>query len=374
MNYPFAFAILPFIVFACNKPEQTQISKESDLPDTRSFFMGFTAFPYDLTAAAINETYANVSRDGDIYLNHLDHGVPWNEALDGDPFPQEVQQTLEEAVNAKGTNQKFFLTATATNQERTGLANYWNNDGTHQPLLDQWRSRTFDDPLVIQAYLNYCKRIIDVSNPDYFAYGIEINSGFLNNMQEFEAYLVLADSVYRNLKELYPNLPIMLTFQDQAFNKSRSELLEITKSMLPFSDYIAISSYPFWQYDFPGRDANPALLQSDWLADFRLLAPDKPFAISEGGYIAEDLIMDSFGVRIKGTEDWQRDYLDKLLNHANDLNAEFICWFVYRDYDRLYETFPTDIMKIWRDTGLLDGDGNTRPAYDRWLEWKDLPK
>ena len=363
--------LLIALIFSCNK-EETQIIDEN-LPENRSFRMGFTAFPYDFTAEAINETYENVGRDGDVYLNHLDHGVPWEEAFRDLPFPDEVQQTLQQAIDAKGSHQKLFLTATPTNQDRSGLANYWNGEGTHQELPEYWKTKKFDDPEVIDAYIKYCKRIIDFSQPDFFAYGIEINASFKKNTKALDQFMILADRVYQTLKEDYPQLPIMLTFQDQSFNKSRSQLIEVSELLAVYSDFIAISTYPFWQYDFPKRDANPALFTNDWLEDFRNIDPTKPFVVSETGYIAQDLVLESFGVNIKGTEEWQKDYVQKLCNQANELNAEFICWFVYRDYDPLYNNFQDDILKIWRDNGLLDENGIKRPAYMLWVDWLALP-
>lgn len=368
-------SFLIFSTHACQKETIQPQDTESPV-DYRSFYMGFTGFPYDLTSAALQKTYKDVNEHGDIYLNHLDHGVPWQEALVGAPFPNEVQTTLYEAVEARRPGNKFFLSATATSQERNKIANYWNDHGTHQPLSGHWMDMPFDDPMVIKAYLNYCRRIIDFSDPDYFAYGIEINASFRENSRAFKAYLTFADTVYHTLKNEYPNLPIMLTFQDQSFVNSRNELMELTSRLLPYTDYIAMSTYPFWQYDYPKRDADPTLFAVDWLKDFRALDPNKPFAISETGYNAEDLVIDNFGVRIRGTEEWQKEYVLKLLRQAEELKASFVCWFVFRDYDLLYDKYYSqdDLTKIWRDNGLIDGLGHERPAFQVWKNWKKLAK
>ncbi len=361
------------LLFAtCSKEDSPQ--SDPPFPENRSFYMGFTAFPYDLTPEAIADTYQNVGRDGDIYLNHLDHGVPWDEALNELPFPDEINNTLLEANEARGHGQKLFLTATPTNQSRDALADYWNNHGTHQPLPANWKGKKFNDPMVISAYLKYCHRIIDISNPDYFAFGIEINGSFREGTDEFEEFLDLAAIVYDSLKISYPQIPIMMTFQNQSFNNSKIELLKTTKKLAEFSDFIAMSTYPFWWYDFPTRAANPALFSDNWLTDFRNVDVSKPFAISETGFIAEDLDLPAYGVNIKGQPEWQEEYLQKLFIHANDLDAKFLCWFVYRDYDKLYDAYPSDIFKIWRDNGLLDGKGIKRPAYESWINWKKLPR
>ena len=41
----------------------------------------------------------------------------------------------------------------------------------------------------------------------------------------------------------------------------------------------------------------------------------------------------------------------------------------YPDFDALWQTFPDEVKaigQIWRDTGLLDEDGNERPAFTVW--------
>jgi arabinogalactan endo-1,4-beta-galactosidase len=120
----------------------------------------------------------------------------------------------------------------------------------HQPLTAPWNSYSFNSPEEITAYTNYCKRIINPNQPDYFASGIKINASFLENTTAFNYFLTLAQNVYRVLKQDYPNLPIFLTFQDQSFNKDKEELIKISKIMINYSDLMAISTYPYWQYNF----------------------------------------------------------------------------------------------------------------------------
>ena len=365
--------LLLLVLLSCSKDDGASPKIDAK---PRTFYMGFTAFPYDHSLAAHQETYQNVIADGDIFLNHLDHGVPWHEALNDLPFPPEVQNTLSATRTGLGPNTKILLTATPTDQTRENLARYWNDNGSHQPLPAFWQDKTFDDPDVVSAYINYCRRIIDEVRPDYFAYAIEANAAFRKNDTAFGRFLTLADTVYTTLKADYPGLPIFLTVQDQSFNNSKAKLLELTAMLLEHSDFIAVSTYPFLFYGDVARDANPELFADDWLRDFRNLDTAKPFAISETGFCAEDLVIENLGINIRGIEDWQAQYVDKLFGQANDLGAEFVLWFVYRDYDLLYNSTPNppDIFKVWRDNGLLDGQGNKRLGHTKWMEWKKLAK
>lgn len=368
----FHFILIFVLLISCSKDDGPP--KEPEL--TRSFYMGFTAFPYDNTVDAQLDTFEEVTSNSDIFLNHLDHGVPWDEALNDTPFPSEVVGTLRATKSGLTPDTKILLTATPTNDTRENLAEYWNNDGSHQPLPAFWQGKTFDDPDVINAYTKYCKRVIDEVQPDYFAYGIEVTAAFRKEDAAFSQFLTLAQAVYASLKTDYPNLPVFLTFQDRSFNNTNQELLEITEMLLPYSDYIAMSTYPFLNYLDLKQDANPDLISDIWLRDFRNLDTSKPFAISETGFCAEDLVIENLGVNVKATSAWQADYLTKLFQLLNDLDAEFVAWFVYRDYDLLYDKTPNppDILKVWRDNGLLDGSGNPRPSHTIWREWLSLTK
>ncbi len=346
---------------------------DETVPASRTFYMGFTAFPYDLTLQALEESYANQRQYGDLLLFHFDHGVPWNEALNNLPFPSEVQADIDRAIANKTPGHKVLLTATPTAPDRESLAGFWNNEGPHQQLTAPWNTYTFDSPEVITAYIQYCRRIINQINPDYFAFAIEINASFKENTPVFDSFLTLADTVYHTLKRDFPQLPVFMTFQDQSFNKNKDELLHITSRLLPYSDMVAVSTYPYWQYDHPHRDANPVLFPNSWLREMHDLAPQKPFAVSETGFCAEDLVIPEYDVQIKGTSQWQAGYMQKLLIESYKLHAEFIAWFIYRDYDALYNTMPSPVFKIWKDTGVEDGNGNKRPAHRKWMEWKNLP-
>ncbi|WP_298791387.1 hypothetical protein [uncultured Allomuricauda sp.] len=362
------------LVYSCSEDKTTE--QDIEEPTGRSFFMGFTAFPYDYDVNALTETFENVIADGDIFLNHLDYGVPWDEVMNDLPFPEEVQNTINVAKNAKSPDTKIVLTTTPTDQSRGNLAKYWNNSGSHQPLPPFWEEKNFDDPIVVSTFITYCKRLIDEVNPDYFGYGIETNASFKKDDPAFAQFLNLMEAVYTALKVDYPNLPVFLSIQDQAFDLSKAEVLEISEMLVAHSDYIAMSTYPFLYYGDLTRDANPDLFADNWLEDFRNLDPSKPFAVAETGFSADDLVIENLGVSARSTEDWQRGYVEKLMNQLNALNAEFALWFVYRDYDLLYENTPSppDILRVWRDNGLLDGEGNERQSYQLWKEWLQLPK
>jgi len=363
----FLVSIILLFFSACKKkPNETKLP-----PENRHFLMGFTPFPYDTTQQAVDETYQNILNDGDIVLIHFDNGVPWNEALNDLPFPTNVQYDINMAHIKVPQDHKIFLTTTPNHIDRETLAHYWNTNGTQQPLPAPWDTYSFNHPDVITAYIKYCKRLIDAIHPDYFAYGIEVNGGLKENTQNYNDFMILADTVYSRLKQDYPNLPIMMTFQDQSYNKTKSEVLHITRNLMAYSDFMAVSTYPFWLYHQNNSNSNPDNIPGNWLSEMRNIDSQKPFVISETGYIAEDLIIPDYQVNIQGKADWQKTYTQKLCHKANDLKAVFVCWFIYQDYDLMYQHFtnPPPYFLVWKDNGMRDGSGQARPALSIWRNW-----
>jgi hypothetical protein len=362
----------------------TRSDSQENLPVSRPFYMGFTPWPYDFTDKAVQATYTSINDHADLILHHMDTGIPWQEALDGTPYPPPVLAAIEERVQQRRPGQKVYLSITPNAlADRNRIADYWA-DEEHLSLPDHWAGRTFDDSHVITAFLNHARFMIEQFDPDYFAYGIEVTC--TNRGTEDEAFLSLlrfAQQVYPTLKAAYPDLPIFLTICATSLELDDPAVLQAAnQQIIRYSDYIGLSIYPYLLS--PGvieltGEADPTQLPDDLFSRWADLDPAKPFAITETDYIAEDLVVDKPGIAIRGTPAGQSAYLERLLQAAHDLEAEFVIWFVVRDYDagvRAMETagIPTASALIWRDTGLLDGEGAPRPALAIWDTWLNLPR
>ncbi len=69
-------------------PDESAPPSDAVTPtNARTFRMGFTDFPHDLTAAGLEAAAQIVSTEGDLAVQHFDDGIPWNEALLGTPYP-----------------------------------------------------------------------------------------------------------------------------------------------------------------------------------------------------------------------------------------------------------------------------------------------
>lgn len=342
--------------------------------ETRSYYLGFTPFPYDATVQSLDSVYLKIKNDADIISHHFDDGIPWQEALYGEDFNSFIINDWQMRKTKTPSGEKIVVSITPINYNRNGLALYKASSG-NQPLTYPWNTYRFNSLSVQTAYLNYCRRVIQFFNPDYLVIGIEVNLLIKSDpsLNLWNSYLQLQQYVYNQLKSAYPNLPIMVSVSGMELlqNYSSNYQLQITglNQIIEYSDYFAISLYPFLS----------SLSTNDIPADlfsqlFSLV--NKPICITETGYPAQTTSIYNGSIVFEGTQQKQNNYFKKLFNAADNYNAVFIINFVLRDYDKLWEAegSPEDLSKAWRDTGLYDENGNARLAYETWKNKLSIAK
>jgi hypothetical protein len=265
-----------------------------------------------------------------------------------------------------------YLALTPLKLQRNDIAAYWGGDDAR---AKKWKGRALDDPQTILAYTRFCRQMISEFKPNYFAYGIEANMLAEASPRKFEQFRVLARQVYETLKQENPNLPIFLTFQIDLYHKRRAEQRRVISALLPYSDFIAVSTYPYME------GYSPQTLPEDWFADVAAIDAGKPFAVAETGFIAEESYRNWLsGKTAEGSEEAQAAYVRLLLNSANRQQARFVVWFFPQDLDEFWAG-QTNLavkwfVKIWRDSGLVDGSGRERKGlrvWDRWLQQPTTP-
>ena len=247
------------------------------------------------------------------------------------------------------------------------------------PRPGPWAGRTFDDPEVIAAYLDWCRDLLDRFQPRYFNYAIESSELFNNAPEKWPALMTLLRAVYPVLKREYPRVLIFvsITLRDPGTPEMIAARPAI-EEVMQVSDMMTVSSY---RYIFgAGADkGNPATLPPDWLSQAADIAPDRPFAVAETGWAAETLNVPDYGLYVPSSPAWQNDYVTRLFTDAEALHARFIIWFLAVDYDNLYwwmsqwgQAGPSWLL--WKDTGLWDGSVNPRPSLANWESWKARPR
>ena len=207
----------------------------------RRFRMGFTGFVYDTTLEAVTASRKFVRENGDILAHHIE-GVPWAEALSGQPFPQAMLAEWKGKKSATPPQGQVYLAISPGRgdlkvAEKAG------------PVPNELTGKAYDDPLVMKAYLNYCRRAIEFFHPDYLAIGIEVNEIHDAGPRKWQAYVALHKYVYGELKKDHKDLPIFASWTLHNMFKKRGQMLEAFQKLMPYNDLVAVSYYPFFVAD-----------------------------------------------------------------------------------------------------------------------------
>jgi len=339
---------------------------------TRSFRMGFTPFVHDATPQATREMRAFLAENADILAVHLD-GVPWVEALADKPYHPKLMKEWQDKAAARPPKAKVYLAISPLDNGRKGMSpSRGANKG--EPIPPELRGKPLDDPQVERAYLQYCRQAVAYFKPDYLCIGIEANELFHHSKASWPGYVALHKHVYAAIKAENPALPVFASFSvHNMLNrgwKDRAEMLEAYKALMDHNDLVAISFYPFM-----GGLSGQVDAALTWL-DTEFAPYHKPFAVAEMGQPAEKLAIPSLAMTLDGDPQSQAAFHGKILAFARAHTTAFVISFLYRDYDALWERIKAtapEAFIVWRDCGLLDGNGAKRPAYEVWRNAFQIP-
>lgn len=353
-------------------PPMVKLSAQT--PTTRSFYMGFTPFPYDISFEAVDFTYATIKTDADLIAHSLDNGVPWIEALADKPYSQHVMEDWNLRKSRTPAGHKVYVQINPLNLFKDGLALYRGNDDD-MPLPAPWKDYPLDHADVKKAYLQYCNQAIAFFRPDFLNISIEANLLMRNAPSRWGEYVRLMQFIYPELKRQHPNLPIFISMtapdllKDFSPDVDHAAQMKAVQDISDFSDYFALSLYPYMSAYMT------LLLPPDIFENLMALnTAKKPVAIAETGYPGTTFELKNPGLSFPSDEKKQNDYITLLLRKANAYDARLVVNFVLRDYDPLWEKIgKTDLGAVWKATGLYDARGAARQALRTWKATLALP-
>jgi len=325
-------------------------------PDKRGFRMGITAFPHDMTTAAAIETQQFAHQNADIIAHHIE-GVPWAAMHRGEAFPAKFAESMNGKKSMTPPGGKVYVAISP------GRGKLKPHDKAPE-IPSALRGKQYDHQLVKQAYLRYCRQMIDFFDPDYLSIGIEVNEiwGVIFK-REWRAYLELHKYVYGQLKREYPDLPIFASMTLHTLYNKQGGMVDAMGDLMPYCDLIGISYYPFFVED----DARLQAL--DWFVS-KFDRYGKPYAMVETNAAAETTRFDSYTV--SGTPQRQLQYYRYLFQFADQHDFRFVIAFIHRDYDPLWDKIKgssPQLFKAWMNCGFLDEGGNPRPSYQLWKNY-----
>lgn len=366
IKYLLVLILITLLTGSCTKEENPIVDPPPQA--TRSFYMGFTPFPYDISSAAVDYIYNKLATDADLISHHFDDGIPWPEALSGTDFHINIMNDWQYRLSRTPASHKILLSVTPIRFFRDGLALYKAEKGD-LPLPAPWDTISFNHPDVKQAYLNYCARIMNYFNPDFFVIGIEVNLLIIKAPSLWNEYLDLHQYVFQQLKILDPDFPIFVSFTGMDLvegytNANHLQQMQVLNDLMNYTDYCGVSIYPYLSGFL--CDTIPMDMFEKIFSKLT-----KPVAITETGYAADSITAYGATIILNGSPQKQNQYITLMMNKAAEHNLKFVVNFFLRDYDALWQAIgsPDDIYKVWKDTGLYDEDGNVRIAFQNWYFW-----
>ncbi len=345
--------------------------KKESLPNQiRSFYMGVTPWPPDFTTKGYNLAYNFINDNCDMVSHHFDDGVPWEEAYNDLPMPQQLTDDLSRRIQKTNSSKKVLLSVAALKISRKERTGYYGKS-PNATYVNNWSGKHFNDTSVVTAYVKFITYLANQLGADYINFGVESNLGSWA-AEEFGEYKQFLSMVYPRLKATFPNIPCFVSFMVSPDNR----FLVNAKELEPYTDWITISAYPYSSFGSPVYgSSSPALIPDAFFQSYVDINSAKPFAVAETGYIAEDLNVTALNK--EGTLQWQKDYVNYLFDFCQKNNAKFIIWFCAYDYDAALNTFyalgyTEELVLLWKDTGLIDEKMVQRPACQVWKQWYKL--
>ncbi|MFT3735343.1 MAG: hypothetical protein QM776_10000 [Rhodocyclaceae bacterium] len=352
----------------------TSSSAASSASAQRSFWMGFTSWPWDATTTAVDWTWTRVKAEGDLISHHIDEGVPWPQAATGvnATYPTSFQGLID-THRTQAAGKRHLVSLNPLSIGRDGMA-LLRTEQTNQPLTAPWNTAALDSTSVKTAYTNYVLRMINELSPDVLLTGIEVNLLIEKNPALWPAFVNLQCHVYTEVKKVRPDLPIGVSLFAVGLLPEWSTEYDLAQQQTALAalgscvDVVAWSVYPYMSALL--ADSLPSDFFSRFVGRLPASLQGKTMGISESGYPAQT--WSASGLTWYGTPTKQRDMLSLMLSEANRLNMRFVAWFTIRDYDQLWNGAlaqdPTAL--VWRDTGLYGEDGAERAGLGVWRDWR----
>ena len=356
--YTFTFQCLVTFAVAISTFSCSKDDNPTEPVETRPFNMGFTSWSYGSKPENVEGTYSFIFENGDIYSEQFDHRIPWSAWMNNSALPQEFLDNVNYRLSKRNLGKKLLLSVSLLNIDRDDLLEDYDNQSPSYVSMS--------DTAIENSYIDHLTYLIDRFQPNYLVMAMEVNELRDSLPEKWAEYKILASNLRARLKILYPQLPVSesVTLHNWCnyYGNLSTEYVDEITDYVNKQDFAAISFYPFLMGLHTESEFKAAF-------DFLHSKVTKPIAFVETGENAEDIDIPAFKFKSAGDEAKQKLYLKTLLENSHTKNYLFCIWWCHRDFDQMLNDLPTeliDLALLWRDTGLLDEDGNEREAFNLW--------
>lgn len=350
--------------------------------NTRSYTMGFTTFPYDLTVQSETIKKQYLKNHGDMVVIWEDGSLPWVEAGNRTTFSQSFRDHWQGQLdNIGNSTSKIFY---SINPGRSGaLSKYWGTS-ENMELPSPWSTYALDDQRVIDAYTYIVEQVISFFNPTYVAISFEAEGFFKDaSLSDWNAFMRLNKAVYDNIKAAHPSITVLGTMTGALVHNPKYEML--MAGYFNYSDCWGFSTYPYgWGDDFTiDYTTTGTEYPSNFYDDFvdEAAKYGKKIAIGESGYIHDNLDINDWSMHYISSEALQNYHINRILKDCNEGDALFVNNWSSLDLDQLWSASNEGVVKnqfaIWRDIGLRQYDNpgwtifSAEATWDGWLSKRD---
>lgn len=237
---------------------------------------------------------------------------------------------------------------------------------------DEWRNSRAE-------YLAKAKELLtDYPQIKYLAIGNEMNLEYEKDPAAFTDFIDSYEFLSRELHEFRPQLQISTVLQYEAllgegYLTGRAHLRENELSMLAqleaSSDFVALTSYPFFDY------TTPAEVPADYYSRLQSYT-NLPIAITETGWVSQAELPSEYQelmtTGFNGSEDEQHEWLLRLPMLLADTNAEFVSWAFLFDITE-WQTANSDEFGVFNSVGLHYNSGAPKQSWHTWSALKQVP-
>ena len=319
----------------------------------RSFAMGISSLPAELTDESYAETFELAGQVGEVIL--IRRTPPWEELLSSGRFPsdQTSSSTQRERDLAEQHGLQLFVAIDATDVSE--------DTGQLEGLPPELRGAGFENEDIRSALLRYVQYVVVNYQPAYLAIGIDVNAYQRRFPGDYPNFVSLYEEAYVQVKETAPDTQVFPTFQLEAMRgllpvgEPGAPQWDLLDHFAARMDLLAVSSYPGVVFDAP------ADIPDDYYTGLAERT-DKPIAITETGYPSD--APDERDGDEPPTEREQASFLRRLLRDAERIDMGLVVWFAGQD-----PTFEGGASSdLIRHIGLLRRDGTGKAAWQVWRE------
>jgi hypothetical protein len=331
---------------------------------------GFTPFPYDSTLEAARRTHDLDAANSTLWAIHYDDNVPWTQALTNAPFPPTVQQRWNDDLQAIPPDHAVYLALCPLDKDRHSLAPNADPGSAAGAEMDALKRARLDDDRIVKAYANYALRAIDQFHPRYVNLAVEAGQMLPHDLARWQEFCGFYRSLTAIIRKAHPEVKLGISFK--LANLRAAGAWDAAQPVIAASDFIGLSFYPYASSFEEKFGAPPMTGPQPWKEplDWIEAHARKPIALCETGYTTEDISIPQYKLEMHGDPALQADYVGDLFKRARSGRYLFVVWFLSIDYDALYAHLPpgSDVVKLWKNIGLLDGKLNPKPAWKIWQE------